>query len=317
MGWMKVKHPPIRVYPLMLLAAKHANFGGAIRLYFAAKHIDQDGRGWVNVEDLKEYLSGFGVSDRTVRNWISDALDLGLLERWHDENNLFNLIGLARTAAILGLDRLDKCPVNIPGKKLFKSGWHLSAWSGYIKANHQNQRASQETLYKLTGVPVSTQRLWNQKAKVIRRRAVAVSNIPGDHLDGVREYNDQRRASPFIFNDPAQAGKGEVYKPVIAWHIPSRNRATDRTIQLATHGRSRTVKHALKSDRLQRLSKVAIIPICKTLGQVQIVRRLFCDNGGEYKATTNQRRKDSDQADIYLLRRWKRINSALEVYSVC
>jgi hypothetical protein len=308
-------HSPIKIYPLTGLIAKQALFGGAWRLFVAAKSID-GGQGWISKDQLKSFLAGYGVSDRTFRNWLVDAISAGIIKPWIEQPDIFDLVSTAKMAAIFGCKNVDKAPMLIPAKKLFSAGWHSVVWSAYIKSNHQSKNVSQDMLYKLTGINPSTQRIYNKTGKVQRRRNIAVSNIPADHLDGIREHTN--RTAPFIFKDPQQAEQGATYKSVVAWHIPSRNTSQAHDIIPASNGRTRNISLQLRTSKLQRLSKFAIIPnFSTTPGQVQTVKRLFCEDAQEYKKTCKQRRRDSDRADIYIVRKFKRANKTFGIYTAC
>jgi hypothetical protein len=298
-------HHPVKVYPLTGLKARNANFGGAWRLFVATKHLDEAGRGWVIKAELRAFLARYKVSDRSFRNWLADALALGIVIPSENRPGVLYAVSTERMAATLGCERVDKCPVHVSPRKIFGKGWHLLVWSAYVRANHQGRNVSQATLYRLTGFAPGTQRRWNAPAGVKRRRNVVVSQIPTGHGAGrTQEHID--RPAPFVFYDPRQA------RAVAAWHTASNNLSTSRGITLAPAGRTRSINRCLSSDRFQRLS--ILQSSISYAGQPQTVEQVFFKGVSDLDRA---RKRHILAADRYFKRRWEGKTAKTGVYDAC
>jgi hypothetical protein len=165
-----------------MLGAIHNKRGGAARLWFIAKSLDQEGSSVVSQKALFEHLAELGVGGRKRRRWLRSALDLRLLREvvHRDGEKVYRLASWGRGAGMLGCSRIGS-PAEIPEKTLVTPGWRAQVWAGYL-ATLEGQIVSQETKYKITGVAPKTQRNYQAALPVKRMQNYSNTDLsaPGD-----------------------------------------------------------------------------------------------------------------------------------------
>lgn len=191
----------IKVWSAVILWAAHAGkHGGAARVWFLARSLDQNGSGWILRSDLWEFLRSLGVGERKRRRWLGDALSLGLLTEtviWGAP--AYHMASLGRGAVALGAQELGR-PSTVSAQALVNSGWRAYVWSAYIAALRERP-ISQETKAQLTGVKPRTQRNYQADLPGSSRSNYAETALTGsDKIIGLREHG---RRSAFV----GQAGR--------------------------------------------------------------------------------------------------------------
>lgn len=174
----------IKIWPNVILAGMMSNHGGAIRMYFLARSLDPDGKGWIKVSILRDLLHSLGVKERKRRRWLSDALSLGLMSE--DHNQGYRLCSLARGALAINCDQVGR-PAEVGSRNLIKMGWQSIVWGAFL-STLDNRLVSQAMKEELTGVPQRTQRFYQSKLCVKTHKNYVRTDLKADCLPGMQEF---------------------------------------------------------------------------------------------------------------------------------
>lgn len=215
------EEPPqsIRHYPTIGAAAIGAQQVPLYRLWLACRWLDQAGRGWVSLDDIKVDLTAGGrlplCSWRHIRRLVSHGEGL----YWTAAGDGLYLFGAAKVAANVVGGRLQGAAVALPLSVLasigeFRAHLYAAVHSGRREANPIT-RGRQRELY---GVPERTQRHYCQVAGIERRRNIAI----GGKLDEVsrQEAASERGRAWFAFRDH-NGRNGQPGGEYNAWQLPS------------------------------------------------------------------------------------------------
>lgn len=223
---------PFKLWPMLAISGWKSNRGGAIRLWFMARAIDHNGRGWVEASELREYAGALGVKRRTLYQWQGEALRVGFIRK---AGSRFYMIGLGRAAALL------KCrvgrPILINGKALARHGWRSHVWAGYLATVGQRP-ISQRVKKRLTGVTARTQVNYQRDFTSIKRSNYA-SRGKGSQLDAAA-WRDIHGLAIFEKN-------GRLIQ-----RLPDVRTVPMNTAQVCHPGRSRKAQRQVNSLYLER-----------------------------------------------------------------
>jgi hypothetical protein len=194
---MTVSHFPeyVKLYPVMAIqAARRASrVGGGYRLYVLAKALDQEGRGAVPRETLREYALSLGVLPRTWERWVFEARAFGLLwdvQRWDGHWEMI-LSGAATAAHAMKCETVGTCKVTMAADLLIGAGWKARVWAAY-EATHNGRPVSREWMQKAVNVPVSTQRYRDACAGVTRQSNHARLVYKADALSMLKDFGHHK-----------------------------------------------------------------------------------------------------------------------------
>jgi hypothetical protein len=246
----------LRVHAQLIIAAKRAYLGGAIRLYFLAKNLNS--YGWLLENELKAAAYGLGVSKSSYYKWLTDAKAAGFLRYVCDKQgrHLLFVTNYAEVYTILEVSFVDKQAVTIPARDLFAPEWYALVWEGWTAANFNGAVISQDTKQKLSGVPVSTQRRLDRKARIKRIRNYVITETPAANVAAFREFSGRRGI--FRVGD------------WVAFTVPS--------LSVVEPGRVEPIG----TKRLRR-NMSAIVRSYSTAGTGDAARRVFCVNDVQVK----------------------------------
>jgi len=182
----------VKVYPDILLKAARDENGGAVRLWFLAKHFDQPGgyglisnndfRGWV-INDLKWKP---GTYDR----YISEAIKLGIIERRGDK---LRLAAAEYAALAVGCYHLGDVET-IQLKALAGKYWLAFTYGAFMRRFNGHTIAA-KTISELTGIPIRTiyhyDKLLGRGIKKRRNYAILDLGLPADNktISGLNEHS--------------------------------------------------------------------------------------------------------------------------------
>lgn len=280
----------IKFWPLVGMAAARSGTGGAWRAWTLAKHLDASGRGAVPLAALQALADRLHVHPKTWRRWMAEARRRGLItdtQRSSGEHWLV-LISQGQGAVALGCSDAGPRPASISAYDLVAPGWRAHVWAAY-EQTHGGRLVSRAKQEILSGVPISTQRAYDNQACVDRRPNYAVSRRPADELTGVIEF--ERRAAPFVFTNPKRrrsrrtvqirdalpspGGAWQQRHQVVAWRLPDSR--TARFAQSEPRGRSRRVNGAIMGA-ITRHPDVSLLPerdLSHGVGRFPIWRLFF------------------------------------------
>ena len=207
------KYEKVKIWPVVMLTAIHNKRGGAARLWFLAKALDQDGSGKVCRDALFAHLDGLRVKGRKRRRWLKAAQETGLLRKvvYRNGRNFYHLASWGRGAGALGCSQIGK-PASVLEKSLVSSGWRALVWAGYL-ATLEGRIISQETKYKITGVDPRTQRNYQAALPVKRMQNYSNTDLPaaGDiqekHLFFNKRTNKVVQRLPDIITVPSEVAR--------------------------------------------------------------------------------------------------------------
>lgn len=154
----------VKIWPSLLLSAFQGNHGGAGRIYFLARSLDRDGRGWIEVDELVAFLRSLRVGERKRRRWSLDAVRLGLFHETifkKTGKRVYFLAGLARAALAVDAARVGR-PAGVDPRDLVSIGWRSLVWSAYLQTLN-DRPVSQARKAELTGVSERVQRLYQAR----------------------------------------------------------------------------------------------------------------------------------------------------------
>lgn len=192
------------------------------RVWLLCRYLDEPGRGWLNVYDVRENLTDKESILRLFGWRLRQVLGQGhgRFWSWDKGNGRVWLFGAARVSANLEVTRLSGKPVLLPVTAVtgsigtFKA--HLyAAWHSARKSNNPISREVQESI---TGVPKRTHRHYSQVAKIKHQTNIAIgSNYNQKELE---EQAWQRGQATFKFMD-YNGRQGRKRANYIAWHLPN------------------------------------------------------------------------------------------------
>ena len=239
--------PPDTVthYPSLGVAALERRLAPACRVWLVARCLDRDGRGWLDLDEVRERLSGNG-SELRLFGWrrLRQVLQLGNGRFWHWDrgNGRLWLFGAARLAVKLQVAHLEGQPVSLPlaaltdGMGVFKA--HLyAAWHSGRRENKPISRAAQAVML---GVPERTQRHYCRVAEVRRQANLVIGEKYSQEKFEEQLWQRGRAAFVFVDGNGRQGPKNGRY---IARQLPNSYRGPHET---AVKGRVRKINQQLK-----------------------------------------------------------------------
>jgi hypothetical protein len=255
------------------------------RVWWILRAVDLAGRGWLSLAEVRDRLTDPASAQRLcgprqLRKLLNQGEDLF----WTRAGDRLWLRGAARVAHALGLKRLAYRSVTLPLTRLCGT---IGAARAFLYATFHSSTAdrpiSRQTLTQLTGAARQTQRNYERRVALRRRRHFAIG--PELIPDSDSSAADRERLAwthgraQFQFTD-AQGRHGPAGRRYIAWQLPN-SYTTPSTLRRGSHRRRRTINRRL-TDLLQQGRTGN--------GQTQRDRqpaparatprgRLFCNNG--------------------------------------
>jgi hypothetical protein len=256
----QAKKQTITHYPSLGLAALRAGQAPLYQVWLAGRFLDEAGRGWLTLTDVRQQLAGEpGSTGVRLFGWRRLRQVLGQGDgrywTWDRAHGRLWLFGAAQVAARLGVERLAGQPVILPVSVLtgnigtFKAHLYAAWHSGRSRQNSrrhatatiQNRPVSRATQKQLTGVPPRTQRHYGRVAKVKRQPNIAIG---GGYTSEAAEASAwQRGRGLFVFHD-VSGRQGRPGGRYLAWHLPSTYLGPHPAQQHA--GRQRKINRKLK-----------------------------------------------------------------------
>lgn len=211
-----------------------------------------DGRGYLDLADYRAAMCEiWGVwTWRHLRDVLTDGEELGV---WSvDHGDTLRLIGMAAAAATLGIGKLRGRPVYIPTAALLE-GAQLAAAHFYASVESARPRdgrrrrgeptpgpMSRRKLEELTGVPPSTQRMYDALLERERERNIVVTDTPWTP-ENVQNAAWARGHNLFAFTDH-DGRRGPAGQRYIAFELPATRAAVH---EHAPRGRQKKVNARL------------------------------------------------------------------------
>ena len=259
----------VKLYPdiaLGMLQRKQATVG---RLWLLLRHLDQAGRGWIRIANIRSLLTQENSPYRLCgKRQLRKLLRRGEGLFWQQREGRVWLRSAAKVAAGLGVARLSGRPVALPVTVLLSGVGEVRAhfYASYHSGRRHDNPISRASQEERTGVPARTQRRYGRVAGLQTQANIAVG--PTYKKEVLQEAAWQRGRAVFEFID-VQGQQGEPNGRYVAWHLPNSYRGPH---QPAAPGRQRKINRQLKDLVNQR---------AQGNGGTETVERLFYADGAE------------------------------------
>lgn len=213
----------VKIYPAIVLGMMEANLEAVGRVWLLLQHLDSQGRGWLEVDEVRQKLTR-KQSPLKVCCWrrLRQLFDEGEGVFWtRDDKGRIWLRGAAKVAAALSVERLTGRPVDLPLSVLLGGiqGVRAHFYASFHSGRRENNPISRETLRELTGVPERTQYAYEQTAGVSSQQNIAV----GEQYttENAQERAWQHGRASFRFVDVKGKQGGRPNREYVAWHLPN------------------------------------------------------------------------------------------------
>ena len=240
----------VRCYPDIALAAKKQGSGRAFQTWLVVSHLDQ-GQGDIAEDRLIDLTTAAGSvyrwskpgisqanARRQARRRVNDAIKAGYLTR--GTNGRLYRLAAAKVAILLGLDRIDTRPVDLPLEVVAGTAGQFNAaiYAAWLAGrNNPDKPISRDVIAAKTAVPDRTQRHYDKVAAVEVQPNIALAGRAGS-VTASHDYVWQHGRASFEFTDynGRHGPAGRIY---LAHRLPNSYRTKLRD---GHSGRYRSVK---------------------------------------------------------------------------
>lgn len=213
-----VSRPSITHYAEIGLAAMAAGESVHYQLWLLARLTDGNDTGALAFEALAAAATG-ETSETRLYNLqrFRQVISEGNGRYWTVSNGRLWLTGLPKLAAALGIARLTGAAVEIEAAQITASAGYFrahifAAWLTALK-----NPISQQTIERVTGINVRTQRRYLRRAKVGTRGNLAIGPALTDQAAQECVW---RHEGVFVFTD-YKGKQGAAGKRYLAWRLPT------------------------------------------------------------------------------------------------
>jgi hypothetical protein len=217
----------IRLYPDIAMAMLKQQFVASGRIWLLLHYLDEDGCGWVNIDEARERLTRKTAVLR-VCGWrqLRKLLAQGEGVFWQRHNKRIWLRSITKIAAALGVQRLSGLPVALPLAILLQSvgtiraHFYASFHSGRSRegSHSQPKPVGREKLQQLGHISRRTQRRYEQRANVHCQHNYAIARRYS--AESHQEQAWKRGRAVFLFTD-YQGKLGRKGATYTAWQLPN------------------------------------------------------------------------------------------------
>jgi hypothetical protein len=235
------------------------------RLYYLLRAIDQSGRGWLPIEEIRRKLSRKGEPLR-ICGWrrLRQLLREGEGLFWSRDRDRIWLNGAHKIAHKIGLARLQGHPVDLPVQALLGGIQAVrAAFYATFHAGRESRPISRAALRDLSGIAARTQLEYDRVARVKSSANFAVGDRYTTEAFQELAWRHGRGVFRFVDMKGRQGGPGGAY---VAWTLPNSYRTA---YQCRSIGSKKRINRKL-ADLLQK----------GTTGNDEgVVEKLFYPNG--------------------------------------
>lgn len=234
----------VRLYPDIGCGMLATGRVAAGRIWLLCRHLDHDGRGCLNLSELR-----IVVTNKNSKLRIGGKRRLRTLLRqgegvfWQrDGRDRLWLFSAEKVALALGVERLDRFPIALPIDVLTADIGTLKAhlYAAFHSGRKQDNPISRATLQRLTSVPERTQRLYDQRSGTRRRTCIAVGQRHQTAIAQETAWQKGHAMMTFLDQNGEQGRPGESY---VAWQLPNQYEGCHRVL---ARGRLRKINRWLK-----------------------------------------------------------------------
>lgn len=260
----------IRAYPSLLGALYAAELAPAGKLYMNMRLIDRSGQGWVDRGELAQWVTKkrklYGLRNLQIILRQGDGIT------WDINRGRIYYRAPNRIMTALGAGKLTGLPVMFPTKALLggQQSYNAAAYKSWHAGRRESNPITRKAIRKVTGVPESTQRVYDDAAGVKRHKNIAIlgEKTKQDYRAAVAE----RGRCVFTFKD--WIGRmGEKDAEYIALNLPN---SYETNFKQTAKGRLKKI-----NGRIDLVNKPA-------QGNGDDVYRLYYQDGGAAGKAYNQ-----------------------------
>ena len=256
----------IKLYPDVALGMLRQEKAAAGRIWLLLRHLDEAGRGWIEIDAARERLTRKDSPWRVCgRRQLRNLLNAGEDIFWTRRNGRIWLKSAAKTAQALGVTRLQNRPVALPVSTLLGTIGEVRA---HLYASFHSGRTdapiSRAALEEISGMQRRTQRRYERTARVRRRRNFAIGGPAAGEKGEERAWRQGNAA--FQLKD-YQGKQGAAGKTYLAWQLPNSYAGPHAA---AAKGRQKRINRELADLFMQGMTGN---------GQDNRLTRRFCRNG--------------------------------------
>lgn len=218
----------IKLYPDLALAMLRQEMEAAGRIWLLLRQIDEEGRGWVNIEQARNMLTKRDSALR-VCGWrqLRNLLRQGQGVFWERDKQRIWLRSNVKVAIALDVSRLTGKPVDLPVSVLcsgigeIRAHFYASFHSGRTKQDGKSQAAApiaRATLEEVTGVAPRTQREYEKRVGVDVRENYAIGEQKTQAALQEQAWERGRAIFTLIDRKGIHGRKNAEY---VAWQLPN------------------------------------------------------------------------------------------------
>ena len=210
----------VTVQPTLALTMLRHKQTKTARIWFLLRALDKCGRGWLDMHEVKTYLTQKGSALRTC-SWrqLRNLLTQGETVFWHRNNGRIWLRAVAKVATHFGVQRFTGHPVAVPiaifRQKIGTVRAHLYA---VFHNGRQNKPIARETIQALSDIKPQTQRQYEQRACIHKQHNFAIG--PRLTTEKAQDFAWQHRRALFHWTD-YQGHYGNIGQTYLAWQLPN------------------------------------------------------------------------------------------------
>jgi hypothetical protein len=252
----------ITLFPTLALAVLREGRAACGRLWFLLRHLDRDGRGWVERAEAYQAFTGRSAALQLCsRRHLTRLLTEGEGLFWTAEKERIWLRSQAKVAEALGVERLTGRPAAVP-LHLFlgqigelKAHFYAVFHSSRAGEREYGPPVSRATIEAVTNVPRRTQQYYERRAEVRTRPNIALGPAASSQTAGTtptstaaQELAWQHGQAYFQFTD--RCGQyGRPGKSYHAWRLPNSYRGPHHCLP---RSRQRRLKRQLADLCIKR-----------------------------------------------------------------
>jgi hypothetical protein len=185
----------LKVHSAVAMALRGTGHAAGYAVWTLARALDTDGRGWVDLAELRAFAARAGMASDRFKRGLRNARNAGLASK----GRRLYLAGLLAVGRLYGLEGVGAQPVLVPADSVSSAAnWKRALWAAFHAGRTTRKAApvSRQTLRDLSGVSERTQRRYEADCRLNGRRVVRatpnlcrVSDDPSKQA-GLLEYGN-------------------------------------------------------------------------------------------------------------------------------
>lgn len=242
-----VSKPPtrVRLFPMLMNGISRAGMDAAGRVWLTLRHIDESGRGWLDIDDVRDKLTSKTSMYRVCgQRRLRQILNDGEGQLWErDQHGKLWIYGTVRACLNFGIERLSGDNIEVDFVTIIGSiKTYRATMYGAFLASKRTAPISREKITEATGYSERSQREFDQ---IIGTKITRNFSIDAQQTDETKEahlWQCGRAHFEFYDGHGKQGEKGRTYN---ARRLPN---TYETQFQRGTNGRKKKINRKLKTD---------------------------------------------------------------------